>query len=39
MLIGITFFQKYLVCYAEKPNFALVINKCLIIKSKNTTKN
>lgn len=39
MQIRITFFQKYLVCYAEMPNFALVINKCLIIKSKNTTKN
>lgn len=39
MQIGITFFQKHLVCYAEMHIFALVINKCLIIKSKNTTKN
>lgn len=39
MQIGITFSQKYLVSYAEMPIFALVNNKCLIIKSKNTTKN
>lgn len=29
MQIGITFFQKYLVSYAEMPIFALVNNKLL----------
>ena len=36
MQIGITFPKKHLVSYAELPTFALVNNKCLIIKSKNT---
>lgn len=30
MQIGITFYQKYLVSYAEMPIFALVNNKVFI---------
>lgn len=34
MQIGITFFKKHLVSYADLPIFAHVNNKLLIIKAK-----